>query len=105
MDMLLGLDMLKRHQVSFETVTGSSKLSAKCNRNAMPVNLLGFFWRELMVDYLPASYERSTYAAYITDSSRVSGYSLKVFLLSSKMLRAFQLNDLLQIKSFGALCF
>lgn len=81
MDMLLGLDMLKRHQVSFETVTDSSKLSAKCNINAKPVNLLGFFWGELIVDYLPVSYERSTYTTYITDSYRVSACSLKFIAL------------------------
>lgn len=81
MDMLLGLDMLKRHQVSFETVTVSSKLSDKCNINAMPVNLVGFFWGKLMVDYLPDSYERSTYTTYIMDGYRVSGCSWKCFAL------------------------
>lgn len=84
MDMLLGLDMLKRHQVSFETVTGSSEFCAKCKENAMPVNLLGFFWGELVVDYVLGSYERNRYGTYLMDSSRVSGCSLKFFALDQR---------------------
>lgn len=41
MDMLLGLDMLKRHQVSkplLKQLPGSCKFSEKCNINAWPVN-------------------------------------------------------------------
>lgn len=57
MDMLLGLDMLKRHQVSkplLKQLPGSCRFSEKCNINALAVNSLGFSWGELMVDYFPA---------------------------------------------------
>lgn len=57
MDMLLGLDMLKRHQVSkplLKQLPGSCRFSEKCNLNALAVNSLGFSWGELMVDYFPA---------------------------------------------------
>lgn len=57
MDMLLGLDMLKRHQVTktlLKQLPDSCRFSEKCNMNASAVNSLGFSWGELMVDYRAA---------------------------------------------------